>query len=500
MKGRLIRIAAICLLLTVCLSGCGGEDPPDWEEAGVAITSPPTPPGPPTTDQLVVYLDTSGSMAGYVTPNGQNVFGLTLRALRDVATSFKPAVQVSVRHVEAVVKDPDPDGALALQKASITNIYHGGDTDLAGAFSSFAPKYAQAAAQSSPTKQANGNSAPAEESAADAQPLARYHILITDGVQSTKVQNTKQGCLKGSDATCVREKIIELIKQGWGGYVIGLRSQFHGNIYSQVNNDAPIPYNTTEGNWKRYRPFYLYIFSPDRAALDEFVDVLRERLRPIASGPEAMRVLALTSPYATTAAKAEIVVPAESKDAVEQTNGQGDDPTRFTLEVNSDREETSPAPITIAINMPWSSFVRDSGTPEELTKLLRWETEVQHAPAGGNAAAEDPSRRYAVLKLKNDTGEPTLDDQGRITLQATVGWPRSTAKPGWRVYRLQSRLDLSVGHEPLPWIKRWSTDLDTTAEAGDRTLNLESVLTGLWRNPILEQQMVTTMYLRVGPQ
>jgi hypothetical protein len=31
-------------------------------------------------------------------------------------------------------------------------------------------------------------------------------------------------------------------------------------------------------------------------------------------------------------------------------------------------------------------------------------------------------------------------------------------------------------------------------------LNLESVLTGLWRNPVLEEQVVAEVFLQIGPQ
>jgi hypothetical protein len=42
--------------------------------------------------------------------------------------------------------------------------------------------------------------------------------------------------------------------------------------------------------------------------------------------------------------------------------------------------------------------------------------------------------------------------------------------------------------------------LDTTAEAAGKTLNLESVLLGLWRNGVLKEQAVAESYIRVGPR
>lgn len=483
------------LLMAVCMSSCSGEDPPDWEEVNVTNAAPAAP-SLHTTDELIVYLDTSASMAGYVTSDGQNVFGKTLRAVRDIATSFKQPVRVSVRYVAAAVAGPDPDGALALQKASITDVYKGGETDLAGAINSFNPK--QTAAQASPTGNASANGTPGDGEQASAPPSARFHILITDGVQSTRGQNTKLACLKGSDATCVREKIINLIKQGWGGYVIGLRSQFHGKVYSETGGGSFV-YETPEGNWKRYRPFYLYIFSPDPAALDEFVDVLRERLRPLAQ-QESLRVLALTAPYTHEAGNAELIVPPESEDAVELSGDQEKTPPRFTLEVKRDRDETTPAPFTVAVTVPWSKQVQDSAPPQELVKLLRWEVVPVYPKETDAAKAAGEARRYPTVKLADGSNTQTLDAQGRVPIQLTVGWPRSTAKPSWGVYRLQAKLDLRMEHDPLPWIRQWSTDLDQSAQYADRTLDLETVLISLWRNPVLEKQTVTSVYLRVGPQ
>jgi hypothetical protein len=381
---------------------------------------------------------------------------------------------------------PDPDGALALQKASINpGLYRGGETDLAGAIASFDPGRVRDGAQA-------GGRGSADE--AQPEPTERFHVLITDGVQSKKAQDAKQACLKGSDPTCVREKIINLLKKGWGAYVIGLRSQFRGTVYSEVNPSLKVQYETSDSNPKRFRPFYLYIFSPDRAALDEFVAGLRERLRAVAPA-ETMRVLALTSPYTERAQKAEVTIPDGSADAVEIYE-QLDEPARLALEVNRDAEEAAPLPVEVAVEVPWSQHVRDSGTPTELAALLRWQV-VPVKPTEGDGVAEGV--RYPVVKV-DAKGGGGLDAKGRALVRLTVGWPRTTAEPAWRAFALRCYLELGMGREPLPWIRQWSTDLDITADRADRTLNLESVLTGLWRNPVLEEQVVAEVFLQVGPQ
>jgi hypothetical protein len=478
---RGLAVALISLFAFVS-GGCGRPDAVDWEAAGVSAAPTPAPSPRPTSDRLVVYLDTSASMAGYVSQNGQNVFGATLRALRDTVTSFKNPLDVVVRDVDISVKSPDPDGALALQKASINpKIYGGGETDLAGAIGEFS---------ANPGREKIVPAGDGEAAPEDAPPLARIHILITDGVQSKKSQTGK--CLKGSDPTCVREKIINLLKADWGAYIIGMRSQFHGTIYSEITG-AKIPFNSNDNRPQTFRPFYLYVFSPDRAALDEFIGSLREKLRAVAP-PDTLRVLALTSPYSDAGVKAEAVVPKESEESFE-LGEQEESPPRLTLGVDPNTTDASPVPLTVAVEVPWSKNVLDSGSKQELAGVLAWDV-TRVYPAEG---AADGGKRYPVVKVKSESGV-TLDSRGRLPVQLSVGWPRSTESPAWGVYRLRGRLDFGEGKDPLPWIRQWSTDLDTTVDRGDRTLNLESILTSLLRNPVLEQQPVAEVYMRVGPQ
>ena len=74
----------------------------------------------------------------------------------------------------------------------------------------------------------------------------------------------------------------------------------------------------------------------------------------------------------------------------------------------------------------------------------------------------------------------------------------ATGEPGWRVYRLEGRLNLES--QTPAWVREWSTNLDTTPEAASKTLNLESALLGLWRNDVLRDQCVAETYIRVGPR
>src|SRR6185369_11810244 len=181
------------------------------------------------------------------------------------------------------------------------NLYRGGETNLAGAISAFKnPTRVNGTKQS-----AHASASPSDDP--EAEPIPKFHILVTDGVQSTKQGSATHDCTAGSDQFCVRQKIGELLGNKWGGCILGLRADFHGKVYSEVNRSA-IPYETRTNDPATFRPFYLYIFSPDPQALDSLVDSLKGRLRPLLPTSEPIRELNLSFPYASHPAEFEIAV------------------------------------------------------------------------------------------------------------------------------------------------------------------------------------------------
>jgi len=114
--------------------------PPDWNKVIGANHEPSstTPPPPPkTTNELVVYLDTSASMAGYVTRDGQSIFGKVLRELRYATGTFSGSdVKVQVRRIASDVGPVLSDMELTIASQD-QGVYRGGETNLAGAISTF---------------------------------------------------------------------------------------------------------------------------------------------------------------------------------------------------------------------------------------------------------------------------------------------------------------------------------------------------------------------------
>jgi hypothetical protein len=476
---------SLLVIAVLSFSGCASK-PPEWTD--IVKSSPsPTPEGSitaplPTTNELVVYLDTSASMAGYVTKDGQSIFGKTLRELRFATGTFGPNVKVSVRRVASDVGPSLTDMELT-NASQDQNVYRGGETNLAGAISSFKVPLAP----SKPEKQTATIKA-VETDAPAVEPVPKFHILVTDGVQSTRQGSATHDCTAGSDQFCVRQKIGELLAQKWGGCVLGVRADFHGKVYSEVNHSA-IPYDTRTSDPTTFRPFYLYIFSPDPQALESLVNSLKDRLRPLLPKSELIRELNLSFPYANDSMEFEVAIPKDSRAFLKQTKDRSASPPRMTVHVDVDTEKSGAKPFSILAKLQWSNHALDTADETELAQLLHWDV-VQIYPAETARAR----KRFPQIKILG----AHVEHPGQITIDATAGFPSGTEAPSWCVYELRGTLNLN---EASPsWIKGWSVDLDTTREAGNRTFNLETALLGLWNTSQAKTQVVARAHLRIGPQ
>lgn len=491
-----VLLSLLVLGLSCSSRGCSSA-PPDWNK----VIKNDQVPGckqeesanaPKATEDLIVYLDTSSSMAGYISQDKQKatVFSRTLQELRNFSTIISPPLNVYVRRVDANVGEPLNDTFLS--EASINQAtYNGKETNLSGAIETFGRGVHKSEAKREKIAAAKDDHEDDTEAEKEEEepPPARFHILVTDGVQSTR-QSNDASCVAGSDQICVRKKILTLLNKDWGAYVIGLRSEFKGKIYSEVNRTA-IPYESKVRDPQSYRPFYLYLFSPDRVALDKFASALRERLRPLVGQDDAFRVLALISAYAGGCGKGELQIPKETANPLESRSKE-ENPSRFTLKVSLDTEKTDAKPFTILATVDWSNNVKNSGTPKEMASLIKWNLVPIYPDANRSSTAKGV--RLPEVNLVGT--EPQSD--GNVNMEMTAQWPRASGTPQWRVYRLEGRLNLEK-QTPL-WIKQWSTEMDTTVEMGNRTLYLESALLGLWNNPKLKDQLVSEMYLRIGPK
>lgn len=465
----------IIISLTIVLISCGGgnSDPPRWDSCqstkkSAVVTNQPI----PTTENLVVYLDTSASMAGYVSPNGKTVFAAapdgntvfskTLLELRNVVTTLSPQPQVVIRRVDTNVSVPSFSD-LDLSQASINrSFYVGKETNLAGAIKSF--------------------SEPLDPNSETKSP--RFHILVTDGVQSSDRNNTSLNCAQGSDSFCVKKQLLELVNNGWGGAVLGLRGEFQGDVYSEVANKV-VPFSSGK-DANKFRPFYLYIFSPDRAALDKLVDSLRQRLAPLGR-EDALREYALTTDYTNGAATVEVQQDDKTKNLLEVTKETNEDCANSCVVVKTDldTETEGEQQFVLSVKPAWTNHALAAGSPDELAQLIKWELNLL------DTEKESNEFRYPNFdRVKQEI------NNGSVELTFKTSWARDNGSTAWRMYHLVGKLD--TGKNSPPWVAAWTTNLDTTVDAANKTLNIESSLANLWRNSALENYPVAEVCLRVG--
>lgn len=427
---------------------------------------------PATTNDLVVYLDISAPMKGYV-HHGQSVFSRTLRTLREFSTTLSPPVKVHLRKVSAGVGELQSD--IEINNAAHSKaIYTGDQSNLVGAIGYF-----------------NQNLIPASGKDQVAITPPRFHILVTDGVQYSSKASADGSCSYGSDAFCMRKKILDLLNQGWAGAVIGIRSQFGQKFFSEQAKRY-VDFTTDGRPVEEHRPFYLFVFSPDHAALDNFVITLKEALRrDVGEKDLLLRELPLTGNYSEGAINFEPAKDFQTQDKTKlRIAKMPSESTNDPLFISLRLEETSAATqaeFILTLSVPWSSHGTDCGGSQELASVLDWQLEQTYP------TKEETGKRYPEIDRKIVA---ELGGNDQLKLKATARWPKAAGTPGWRGYRLAARLK---PNSELGWIRAWSTDDDRFSDAGSKTLGLKTTLLGLWRNPILEKQPIAEFYLRIGP-
>ena len=444
----------IAVFLSISLTnGCsnGTSDPPPWKICeDTLIQTNKAQASALTTDHLVVYLDTSASMAGYlspdggksfaVAPDGQTIFSKTLLELRNVVTTLSPQPEVVIRRVDTAISAPSFSDLELSQAALNRGMYNGKDTDIAGAIKTF-------------------NQSLSDDEENKAPP--RFHVFVTDGVQSSSRQSAATSCAQGSDSVCVKKQILELLNNGWSATVIGLRGEFQGNVFSEIQK-KPVPFASGKDP-NRFRPFYLYVFSPDKTGLDQLSEKLRQRLSGFIKDKNSLREYALTSDYAGGVAAIEIENAEKDFLDVRQEKERNGNAARITVKTDVETESAGAKPLVLKIKIPWSENAKLGGTADEMLSLVKWTLE----PIG--ADTETKGVRYPNLKL---TKQEVKDGGAELTFVSD--WTKEAGDLGWRIYRLTGRLDTE--QSAPPWVRAWSTDVDTTAEYGSRTLNLESSL------------------------
>lgn len=466
------------LALGACSSPRGSDaDPPTPDEIR-KDEKPSFPPpcrpansAPPSTNHLVVYLDASASMRGYVLDSEETVFIQTLRELRTLDSNLR---DVRVRLVrEKEVTAPQSADEVLTRRSALPSDY-AGNNDLALGVRAFKESVIPS----------------------DKRP-PQMCVLVTDGVQSSR-----------SDQIAVGNAMADLLKEGWGGSVLGVRSQYVGQLFSEYNRELYGKHEDSNGKWPTYdtskrpplewRPFYLYCFSPDPVKLNTLTEKLKAKLIEIC-GPDnkdLVRELPLSTCFLDSSA---VEVKADlSKGSLESSEvGRSSQasPPLVNLWIDSGKAVAGKrVECLVQIQkLVWSPRTEDIGTIKERAKLLDWKLEPVYARKEGNGGSGEASP-YADVRIERKE----CDDQGNWNLTVSAGWSGKPLKPGWRTFRLEGRL--LVDRETPPWVKAWSTDRDDVERNGKLTFRLKEALGGLWNNPALCNQTVVPLYLNVGPR
>ena len=478
--GTYVR-TTVFLMLVFFLSACPG-DKENCEDCGdicQPLLDSKFPAGtsgtlPNVTDNIVVYLDTSKSMRGYISPrdgrnfsvssNGQTVYSRTLLELKNAASLLSPDYTVGLRRVTEQLGAPAK--ALEISTGAIRrdDFYQGDDTDLALAVKSFSQ-----------------NLNPDE-----AGP-PRFHILVTDGVQSSST------CTQNSDPRCLKEQILNLIgkkEANWSLTILGLRSEFDGLVYSEVLPGTSTDYQSGKSP-AAFRPFYLYIFSADQDELNQFTASLKERLLKLkpadAKETDFLREFPVTDNYRRYL-DGNITVLSTSE---EQTHLltltpelAGENPA-FTVKVSTSTEDSGAERFAITTDFPWKPEAELVGAKRELSEIIKWELH--------QCAEKPPESRYPFMRL-SDKVEYT--DDGKVTINLETGWTKGEGRRGWRTFVLVGRVN--TDKVSPKWVADWSTPTDTGSGEASRTLNLIESLGTLWRNAAIQKQVVAKIYLKVG--
>lgn len=260
--------------ICVATLGCGdqqrcGEGAPKAVELAQWIR-PANPDHHESLSEIVVHVDISSSMKGYVTAGSE--FSRVLGGLDQIAAKLQPRHSISVKSVGHEVHELG--GIEALRSLA-------GDR---GAFDDEESRLVQAL---------EGIADPMDS--AGTLGIPRCHIFVTDGLQ----YSARRGlCDEGHDSSCLGERFRRLITDGWGMHVFAIRSRFSG-VVDVPGRRGGVRLETGQRQ-ASYRPFLLLILvdgdaDEKAASLGHVVATLRKYLENTVS-PSLVRELHLSAP------------------------------------------------------------------------------------------------------------------------------------------------------------------------------------------------------------
>ncbi|OYT70439.1 MAG: hypothetical protein CFK52_11065 [Chloracidobacterium sp. CP2_5A] len=459
---------SVWLTVALCAFGCAASGcatpPPRWaeiiEKKEIAdFDRPACPPtaAAPASDDFLVYLDGSGSMRGYLNPKGASAYRETLRLLTEVGPLCEPSMRIQFRKVGGAVDPPKPWEALA-PLPDKEEFYTLPETDLAAAVRAFSVNL----------------------EGKRSGPPPRLHVLVTDGVQSlgsTLAASFRDECLKLLDGADGRPP--------WQATVFGIRSQFNGKVYSEVERSKAVVYQS-EDDKATWRPFYLIAFSSDAARHDENIARLRRELTKLESKPE-IHELPLSACFTSRPPEVEVKGDEASEGLGPRVarikHKRPDAPPSFNIEIGPNKNRR----LVIAIRPAWSEAALGAADAAQLAEMIDWEIAPVY-PGQEAAGAGYPRLTDLQIRIENGATVATVQPE----------WESKAKTPAWRIFRLAGRLNPK---KRLPgWLEEWNTRDDRTVAQANRTYNLLATWQAPWERSPVGKQLVADIYLAVGPK
>ncbi len=285
-------------------------------------------------------------------------------------------------------------------------------------------------------------------------------ILITDGVMSLQANQGKAGqllpCERGSDIECLAVKMGKLIQAGRGVWILGLRSAFHGTLYSErlkVGGGSLGEVSITD------RPFYLWVITDHPASGRRLIERLFQR---ISAQPDGQRSFVLelapgdihwwlSAPEEAPESDSKLFPSGATQGAVRGKFASAAGGLPSTQEAVSQNLDGTAFGLKIPLQETALTAI-----PKEVTPLwtyrssycLRWEGK---APSG-------------VLQVQ-------AQEDGRALHFALLS-PSFAGLSGRHITIVERMVRAGGGHDIVRRLEPWSTDDDRKIAAGSRTLNL----------------------------
>jgi hypothetical protein len=408
----------VFLLIILLLISCGGVNPPPSfkEVRKILDTIFPEPSqgcSPPTQSKDInVYIDGSVSCQGFAT--GGSKYIKFLKAIRQWAQSGSTLRFLKFGNLA------EPANT-SLEAALTRDFYDQSQTRLVELIESFVKL--------------------------DSSKLPGTFLIITDGCQSHAQR----------DIINLIRPTLRLIERGYYFQILGIRSEFDGNVYSEILGGVKIGRFNSNKYEDGERPFYCFIFSTqkDFAAKNLLVRIPGDFDFHLLDFSELPKILF--------------------------TNFKEEERKSPTLRIYEKKKEGA---VLI-----WKG---DSPAKGNLTALLELDTTL--FPIGtGSLTAEILSSGGDLTNCQLCSARLSSGNNNKIQCLFSLS---EGERKGWSYYKIKLYPTANT-FSPPRWVEKWSTDTDTSLKYFNKTLFLKEFISEVINN-ILSRTPLFVIYIGVG--